>query len=751
MLQFAIVRYGIGCLLLGGVTALVSCSPRQREARLLQRGQELLQKKDYARAELEFRSAAQIQPRDAEPYYRLGLAEVAEGNREGAAAAFRRATELEPGHTAAQLQLAGVLTASNDASLLADARNRARTVAAAHPDNVEALDTLALAELRLGEPDDAGAHLAEALERLPGSLHASALLMRARLAQGDIKGAEAVMRECVRKSPNSAEAALVLGRFYLVTHRAREAEQEFRRAIQIDPQYAAACLDLGMTLFHSGRKQEAGDVFRRLAALPGQYKPVYAIFLLESGQKDAALRELERLAREVPADRAARTRLVQMYVLVGRHADAQRLLAAAIAKNPKDADALLQRAELAIDAGRYQDARNDLNLVLRYRPEAAATHVTLARLYGAQTKPLNQRQELAEALRLNPALLAARLELTRLLIDARSAQTALEVLEQAPDAQTRALPWIVERNWVLIDLGRRDEARRGVTEGLRLARTSGLLLQDAWVKAGDDHLGGARASLDLVLRQHPEDPRALRVLAQVSGIAGVRAYAAKHAGSAVIQNFLGERLLANGKSAEARAAFIAANRADPHFRPARLALAKWDVGAGNLDAARQNVSDLLREQPNDPELCLHMGWIENAAKNYAPAVAWFRKVIAADPANVVALNNLAYLLATQSRKLDEALMYAQQVKELAPDNKGVDDTIGWIMYRQGLYQPAVKYLESAARGVNDPVVMYHLGMAYLKAGDRRGEATLRGVLRTSPDLPEAQMAEHLLAETAKSR
>jgi len=112
----------------------------------------------------------------------------------------------------------------------------------------------------------------------------------------------------------------------------------------------------------------------------------------------------------------------------------------------------------------------------------------------------------------------------------------------------------------------------------------------------------------------------------------------------------------------------------------------------------------------------------------------------------VALNNLAYLLATQTEQFDEALKYAQQVKELAPNDKGVDDTIGWIMYRKGLYRAAVQYLEKAAQDQSDPVVAYHLGLAYLKVGDKRGEPTLRAALKKAPDLPEARMAERVLAD-----
>ena len=52
----------------------VSCmrDPAKKEATFLERGKKLLEQKDYARAALEFRSANQASPRDAEPLYQLG-------------------------------------------------------------------------------------------------------------------------------------------------------------------------------------------------------------------------------------------------------------------------------------------------------------------------------------------------------------------------------------------------------------------------------------------------------------------------------------------------------------------------------------------------------------------------------------------------------------------------------------------------------------------------------------------------------
>jgi len=746
-------------LLIAGLSVFGACSrsPQQREARFLESGKKFLEKRDYTRAVLQFRRAIQAVPADAEPYYQLGLIHEAAGRLDLAAASFRKATELNPKHAAAQLKLADLLTMRNGKAALEDAQRRALEVAKAFPDNVDALNTLALTELRLGEPEEATRHLQQALERLPGGLESEALLMRARLAQGDVKGAEEALQQSVRKAPGSAKVALVLGRFYLVTHRPGLAEQQFRRAIQLDPKDGPALMDLGITLFHANRKEEAGEVFRQLSALPDKiYKPVHAVFLLETGQRDAAIGEFQKLTREDPSDRSARTRLVKIYLVAGRRRDAEKLLADAIAKNHKDADALLQRSELSMDAGRYQDAQNDINLVLHFVPEAAEPHAVLARLYEIRGETLNQRQELSEALRLNPGLLTVRLELARLLIASKAANTALEVLERAPEAQKHGVPFIIQHNYALLDLGRRDEARQGVAEGLGLARSPDLLLQDASLKMDDKRYASARASLDEILKQNPEDLRALRALVQLYSVQNqnaaaltmAREYAAGHKSSAPVQTFLGELLVLHDKPAAARNAFMAAKAADPGYRAADLALARLDVSEGKLEPAHRTLSALLANHRNDPELWLYMGWLNNMEKNYPQALEYFRKVVDAEPTNVVALNNLAYLLASQTDRFDEALKYAQQVKELAPDNAGVDDTIGWILYRKGLYPSAVKYLESAAKGEADPAVRYHLGMAYLKLGDKRGQATLREALKEAPDLPEAPMAEHLLAEAA---
>ncbi len=144
----------------------------------MQQAERLVQKKDYTRAILQFRNAIQAMPGDAEPYYQLGLTYLAAGNPGLAAGCFRKATELNPRHAAAQLKMADLLATTNNPSTLADAQRRAQGVVDASPGNVDALNILALTEMRLGKPDEAEDHLEQALNRLPGGLTSAALMMR---------------------------------------------------------------------------------------------------------------------------------------------------------------------------------------------------------------------------------------------------------------------------------------------------------------------------------------------------------------------------------------------------------------------------------------------------------------------------------------------------------------------------------------------------------------------------------------------
>ena len=142
-------------------------SPQAKEARFLRRGKELMAKKDYSRALLEFKNASGVMPKDGEPKYQTGLAYLAVGDLAKGAAAFRWAIELNPKDQRAQLKLGELMAASGNKEVVQRAAIPLEEVLSASPNNPDAMDALALAEWKLGKTDEAVGRLEDTLQKVP--------------------------------------------------------------------------------------------------------------------------------------------------------------------------------------------------------------------------------------------------------------------------------------------------------------------------------------------------------------------------------------------------------------------------------------------------------------------------------------------------------------------------------------------------------------------------------------------------------
>ena len=62
----------------------------------------------------------------------------------------------------------------------------------------------------------------------------------------------------------------------------------------------------------------------------------------------------------------------------------------------------------------------------------------------------------------------------------------------------------------------------------------------------------------------------------------------------------------------------------------------------------------------------------------------------------------------------------QTAQETEPNNPEVADTGGWIYFKMQAYSKAISLLkDSAEQAADNPVIRYHLGMAYYHKGDLR--------------------------------
>lgn len=710
---------------------LTGCSqdPAAREARFLQRGKQYLDKKDFDRAILEFRNASQVQPKDAEPFYQLGVAYLAAHRTGQAVDALRRATELKPTHKQAQLRLSELMIQSRNSQVWSEAVNRLGQVLAADPGDPDVLDTLALADLKLKKPEDAEKLLQEALQRFPANLRTAATLASVQYMKQDPAAAEQTLKAAQAQAPKLADAYFALGHLYQLEHRNIQAEGQFEQALQIDPANARTLLSLAAVQLSEGSTTRAGETYRKLADLPGgNLSHIHAAFLYHIGKQEEALVELKSLADRHPKDGAARLRVAGAYIAVGRPGDAMQYLKSVLDQNPKDADARLLRSRIYLDRSDIAAAESDLVAVERLRPDSADVHYGLSKVFGLRGMEKSRQRELSETLRIRSDLLGARIELAKEQISLGQPSAALETIESAPAVQ-KSLPALVAvRNWALIASDRLDEAADSIEKGLAQRKDPELLLQRGVMSAMKKDYAKARADAEEVLRLSPDSSRALNLAVEASldrkdraaALRLLQDAAARNSRSAAMQTVIGEWLQRLGLLIEARHAFDAAKALNPSYTPADLDLAGLDAKEGKTDSALRILRDVISVAPRNEAAHLSLAMIEYSNRNTVDALAEFQKVVELDPDNVVALNAAAYLLALT--ETDTALKYAEHALELSPESANVEDTLGYIYFRKGMYQQATEFLSKAVATQPTAAHQFHLAMSYLKVGDHTQSA-----------------------------
>jgi tetratricopeptide (TPR) repeat protein len=106
-----------------------------------------------------------------------------------------------------------------------------------------------------------------------------------------------------------------------------------------------------------------------------------------------------------------------------------------------------------------------------------------------------------------------------------------------------------------------------------------------------------------------------------------------------------------------------------------------------------------------------------------------------EPNNENLMNALAYLWAQQAKNLPEALKLSKRSLNIAPERGEFLDTLGWIYYQLGQYEPALVALERAVQMTDShPEVLEHLADTYAKLGrSQEAVATLQKILDQDPE------------------
>ncbi len=724
-------------------------TPEERYARAIEKGKKLLAAKDYTRATVEFQNAVQAKPKNPEPLVLLGESYLSQLLLPTAISYFRKATELDPNYAPAQLRMADLMLRTHNDQLSKEAESRIQKVLTGNPGDDDALLALASVRVQLGKVEDAEKYLNEVLRRSPTNLKSAIALAQVKLNQRDFKSAEQILKQSVEGSPKSTDAATALGTYYAGVGRLPEGEAMFRRAVQLDPNNSGALTALGEVQMMLGKPAEAEKTYKAVAAMPGTANALaYAVFLMRQNRRPEAIAELERQNKANPSDRIARTALVAGYLATDRVDAAESILSAVLKSNGRDQEALIQRSQIYLRKGDSDRAKNDIETILRFDGSSAQGHYLMAKVYRAQNAPMKQRDELFQALRIAPESLPARFDLADAQLAANNPSAALETLDGAQLSQKNTLRYLLVYNWALIAAGKGDEARRGVASALNVAKVPEALLQDGLLKLAKQDFAGSRAALEQALNASPEDLRPLTLLVQSyaaqkqipAATERIRQAVAKRPKSLALQMYYARWLLQNGQRQEAMQAAAAAATSDPNSSAPAMLLALMNLADGKLDHAHSGLTGVLAKEPRNVDAHMSLAMVEDAGSKFDAAMEEYKKVLTLDSTHVGALNNLAYDLARDTARCDEALSYAQKAKELAPGAWEIQDTLGWIYYRKGLYDFAAREFEGAITKGAGALARLHLGVTYNRLGNSiKGGRLVAAAIAEDPKLAEENL------------
>jgi tetratricopeptide (TPR) repeat protein len=159
------------------------------------------------------------------------------------------------------------------------------------------------------------------------------------------------------------------------------------------------------------------------------------------------------------------------------------------------------------------------------------------------------------------------------------------------------------------------------------------------------------------------------------------------------------------------------------------------------DEANTVLAQANQKFPDDPDLLYEQSMMVEKLNRMDEMERLLRKVISLKPDHHHAYNALGYSLAERNLRLPEARDLIKKALDLAPGEPFITDSLGWVEYRMGNREEALRLLQQAYKSRPDVEIGAHLGEVLWVSG-KRDEA--RRVLR---DALNRDQANEVLKET----
>jgi tetratricopeptide (TPR) repeat protein len=194
-------------------------------------------------------------------------------------------------------------------------------------------------------------------------------------------------------------------------------------------------------------------------------------------------------------------------------------------------------------------------------------------------------------------------------------------------------------------------------------------------------------------------------------------------------------LARQGQLTEARALIRSAPEATPEDARTKLsAEVQLLRESRQFDLVYSFLKESVQKNPGDVDLRYDLAMAAEKIDKIDEMEILLRQVIADKPDYLHAYNALGYSLADRNLRLPEARTLVQKALEFAPQDPFIQDSLGWVEFRSGHLDEALRILQAAYQSRQDPEIAAHLGEVLWKMGRHDQARTVwQNGLQQGPD------------------
>jgi putative PEP-CTERM system TPR-repeat lipoprotein len=639
-----------------------------------------------------------------------------------------------------------------------------------------------------GHLQDAVTELQQVLKVSPDNAQAQMLMGVVNYAQGNYGQAEMYLSNVMGMDRKNVDARKLLALTYYREGRSHQALDTLRPTVPGTPsdtqllailQKAAAARVGGpsaapasataATTVPSGPLEKAGqalasgnesEAIRLLEQIPegdasteARRNALLVISYVRERRPDEAVKVASAYVAKNPKDSAAHLLYGTALITAGKRDEARKQYVEAVKLDPKNVAALLSLGSLDSLEGHYKDAIGHYQTVLKQDPRNAVAMTSLARIAVQQGDRAEAVKWFKQATEASPKSAPPYLGLVMLYSQGGQFDEAVDVAKRLAAVQPKDPMALNTLGAAELNAGHHEAALKPLQQAVNLAPKVPLYrtnLARAQLLGKDTE--NAKANLDKVIKEDPGEATAVALRAflklQDHDLPGAIALAKalqkqpKREAAGLAQE--GDLYMASKSRDKAVQAYQQGLKVD-YDRP--LVVKTFQaLGASGAKQPEGVLRDWLAKHPEDAATRLLLAQYYLSKNQDGEAAAEYQRVLKKYPANIDALNNLAWIYTEQHNP--KALGLAERAYKLAKDSPNVSDTYAWALIAGGQPKAALPILEQAAKNAPKvPAIQYHLAVAQARTGDHAGaRTTLEALQKSGADFEDKAAAEKLYKE-----